>query len=76
MESSVEITAGNIVYLLDSSGNRVSDNDATPILYQVTAVYREFRKIGLITYYREYAGTHDTEGEIKAEIISKIMSFL
>lgn len=60
MGNSVEVRAGHIVYLLDKYGKLLSSNDGIPISYQVTAVYRDFRKVGLVTYYGEYVGTHET----------------
>lgn len=61
MDDSVEVRAGNIVHLLDESNREVIDYDDIPLRYQVTAVYRDFRKVGLVTYYGEYVGTHSLD---------------
>lgn len=61
---SVELTAGKIVHLIDKSGNIILDKDSIPILYQITAVYRDFRKVGLVTYYGEYVGTHSIDSVV------------
>lgn len=64
MEDSVEVRAGDRVHLLDKSKQIVLDTDGSPLLYQITAVYREFMKVGLVTYYGEYVGTHNLDNII------------
>ena len=59
IKASINITAGNIVYLLDKLRLPIQDRHGIPCRYQVVAVYRETQKVGLVTSYGEYIGTHD-----------------
>ena len=59
INSSIDIQAGNIVYLLDKIRLPVTDRRGEPSKYQVVAVYRETMKVGLVTSYGEYIGLHD-----------------
>jgi len=57
--SSVDVSAGNIVYILDELRLPVTDKLGEPCIYQVVAVYRETNRVGLVTSYGEYIGTHE-----------------
>lgn len=59
IRSSIDVTAGNIVYLLDKMGAPILDWYGNPCQYQVVAVYRDTGKVGLVTSYGEYIGLHD-----------------
>lgn len=61
IKASTDIKAGNVVYLLDKLNLPVSDRYGIPCQYQVVAVYRDTRKVGLVTSYGEYIGTHDID---------------
>lgn len=59
VKSSMDISSGNIVYLLDKLRLPVSSRDGTPCEYQVVSVYQDKMKVGLVTSYGEYIGLHD-----------------
>ena len=59
IRASSDITAGNVVYLLDKFKLPVSDRHGIPCSYQVVAVYQDTMRAGLVTSYGEYIGVHD-----------------
>lgn len=59
INASVDVVAGNLVYLLDKIGSPVNDRNGIPCIYQVVSVYRDTMKVGLVTSYGEYVGLHD-----------------
>lgn len=60
INSNIEILSGNIVYLLDRLRQPISDK-GVPCEYQIVAVYKDTRKVGLVTTYGEYIGLHSIE---------------
>ena len=58
LESPIDYQAGYVVHLYNGT-SIVTDKYGEPLLYQITAVYRDKSKVSLVTSYGESVGLYD-----------------